>query len=102
MRRRAAGEWLGQLSNGTFLPLVALVAPMAEASAFPRTVAFRFYTLLLILGVSFYVIWGFLYGSWNLFVPDNAGVYAVFVIMVGFGIVGMLLYRKPLQPPPPQ
>ncbi len=72
---------------------------MAQASAFPRRVAFSFYTLLLLAGVSFYAIWGAIYSSWNILVPENAGVYAVTVIMVGFGIVGMLLYRKPLRPP---
>ncbi len=73
---------------------------MAEASAFPRRVAFGFYTLLLLLGVAFYMIWGVIYGSWNVFDRSNAGVYAVLVIMVGFGLVGMILYRKPAAPPP--
>ncbi len=72
---------------------------MAETSAFPRRVAFGFYTLLLLLGVAFYAVWGAIYSSWNIFDRSNAGVYAVFVIMVGFGIVGMILYRKPIPPP---
>jgi hypothetical protein len=71
---------------------------MAEASAFPRRVAFGFYTLILGAGIAFYVIWGALYSSWNMFTRDNAGVYAVTVIMVGFGVLGMLLYRRPIQP----
>ena len=72
---------------------------MAEAFAFPRRVAFAFYTLLLLGGVSFYFIWGAFFRSWNIFQPENAGVYTVTVIMVGFGVVGMLLYRKPIAPP---
>ena len=71
---------------------------MAEASAFPRRVAFGFYTLVLLTGIAFYVIWGAIYRSWNVFAPENAGVYAVTVITVGFGVVGMLLYRRPAQP----
>ncbi len=71
---------------------------MAEASAFPRRVAFGFYTLILLAGIAFYVIWGAIYSSWNMFVPENVGVYAVTVITVGFGILGMLLYRRPIKP----
>ena len=70
-----------------------------QASAFPRRVAFGFYTLLLLTGIAFYVLWGAIYSSWNVFAPENAGVYAVTVIMVGFGVVGMLLYRHPASPP---
>jgi hypothetical protein len=72
---------------------------MAEATAFPRRVAFSFYTLLLLGGVAFYLLWGAIYRSWNVFLPENAGVYAVTVVMVGLGVVGMLLYRKPIRPP---
>jgi len=71
---------------------------MVEASAFPRRVAFGFYALILLVGISFFVIWGALYQSWNIFAPNNAGVYAVTVITVGFGVVGMLLYRRPVKP----
>ncbi|OGS47530.1 MAG: hypothetical protein A3K66_07325 [Euryarchaeota archaeon RBG_16_67_27] len=65
---------------------------MAEV-AFPRKVAFAFYALLFLGGVIFYLAWGFAYGSWNLLATDWIGVYAVTVVLVGFGIVGMLLYR---------
>ena len=68
---------------------------MAAPSAIPRRVAFRFYALLLAAGVGFYAIWGAFYDSWSLFESRNAGAYAVTVVLVGFGIVGMLLYRKP-------
>ena len=89
---------MGHPSNGTFLPRRALGAPMAEASAFPRRVAFRFYAFLLLVGIAFYVIWGAIYSSWNMFRPENVGVYAVTVLTIGFGVVGMLLYRRPNPP----
>jgi len=62
--------------------------------AFPRKVAFWFYALAFLAGILFYVIWGVTYGSWNLFQQDWVGAYAVTVVLVGFGLVGMLLYRK--------
>ena len=67
---------------------------MAEV-AFPRAVAFWFYFLAFLAGVVFYLSWGLTYGSWNLFRPEWVGAYAVTVVLVGFGLVGMLLYRKP-------
>jgi len=60
---------------------------------FPHRVAFLFYLALFMAGVIFYLIWGFVYGSWNLFAADWIGAYAVTVILVGFGLVGMLLYK---------
>ncbi len=61
--------------------------------AFPKKAAFWFYALTFLAGIIFYLIWGFAYGSWNLFRPDWVGAYAVTVTLVGFGLVGMLLYR---------
>ena len=66
---------------------------MAEV-AFPKVVAFWFYALAFLSGILFYLIWGFTYGSWNLLRPEWVGAYAVTIVLVGFGIVGMLLYRK--------
>ncbi|TLZ41126.1 MAG: hypothetical protein E6K19_08935 [Methanobacteriota archaeon] len=65
---------------------------MAEV-AFPRAIAFWFYFLAFLGGIMFYVVWGISYGSWNLFRPEWVGAYAVTVILIGFGLVGMLLYR---------
>ena len=70
-----------------------MFAIVAEV-AFPRTVAFWFYALAFLAGILFYVIWGVSYGSWNVFQPEWVGAYAVTVVLVGFGLVGMLLYRK--------
>lgn len=62
--------------------------------AFPRAVAFWFYFFASLAGVVFYVAWGISYGSWNFLRSEWVGVYAVTVILIGFGLVGMLLYRK--------
>lgn len=66
---------------------------MAEEVRFPRPIAFAFYAVLFLAGIAFYLIWGFTYGAWNLFAADWIGAYAVTVTLVGFGIVGMLLYK---------
>ncbi len=58
-----------------------------------RKMAFGFYTFLLALGIIMYFGWGIFYGTWNLFERGNMGVYAVVIILVGFGLVGMLLYH---------
>jgi hypothetical protein len=68
---------------------------MAEESAFPRKVLFWVYAFLLSCGVILYVIFGVVFNEWNIFRPENSGLYAVFVLLVGFGLVGMLLYRRP-------
>lgn len=72
---------------------------MAEVP-FPRRIAFTFYLILFLAGIIFYLIWGILYGAWNILSADWIGAYSVTVVLVGFGIVGMLLYRSetPSQP----
>lgn len=59
-----------------------------------RKLAFMFYAFLLLLGVLFYLAWGIFFGTWNPFAEGNIGVYAVTIVLVGFGAVGMLLYYK--------
>jgi len=61
--------------------------------AFPRRIAFLFYSLVFIAGIAFYIAWGLTYGAWNLLAPDWIGAYAVTAILLGFGVVGMLLYK---------
>jgi len=61
---------------------------------FPRRVAFFFYLALFMAGIIFYLIWGIYYGAWNLFAADWIGAYAVTVVLLGFGVVGMLLYKE--------
>lgn len=73
---------------------------MAEVP-FPRSVAFWFYALTFLSGILFYFIWGLSYGSWDLLRPEWVGAYAVTVVLVGFGVVGMLLYRETPAAPAP-
>ncbi|MFO8110799.1 MAG: hypothetical protein R6U17_09835 [Thermoplasmata archaeon] len=45
------------------------------------------YALLAALGVAFYFSWSFAHGTWF-----DVGVYAVTVVLVGFGLIGFMLY----------
>lgn len=65
-----------------------------EARAFPKKVAFAFYAFLIVLGLLMYVGWGMYFGSWDLLAPQNIGVYSIVVILIGFGITGVLLYSR--------
>jgi hypothetical protein len=56
-------------------------------------IEFGLCVLLLVLGIVFYLWWGFSYGGWL----DN-GVYAVTITLVLFGLAGMLVTApKPIQ-----
>lgn len=59
-----------------------------------RTVVFYGYGFLLSVGVVLYVVWGILYNSWNIFAAENIGIYALVILMVVFGLTGMLLYGR--------
>ena len=59
----------------------------------PKKAMLAFYSALLALGLIIYISWGLMYGSWNFFARENLGMYAVTVILVGFGFVGILLYK---------
>ncbi|HEV8594508.1 MAG TPA: hypothetical protein VGR51_03165 [Thermoplasmata archaeon] len=75
---------------------------MADEPGFPRWIASGFYLLLILLGILFYFGWSLLYNTWDLTQPRNLGVYALTVVMLGFGVTGFLLYRKPrVKPEPP-
>lgn len=45
------------------------------------------YGLLAAMGIAFYISWSFMYGTWF-----DVGVYTVTAVMVGFGLIGFLLY----------
>ena len=47
-----------------------------------------FYLLLLVAGVILYLLWSIIYDAWL-----DIGLYSVVVLLVGFGLVGYLLYR---------
>lgn len=53
--------------------------------------------LVLAAGLTFYIAWGILYGSWNVFRRENLGVYAVTVVMVGFGLLGIIINNRKLK-----
>jgi hypothetical protein len=61
---------------------------MPEESRMPVVIPQVFYALLLMMGVGLYLGWGVLFNVW-----DDLGVYALSVILIGFGLVGFLLYR---------
>jgi MFS-type transporter involved in bile tolerance (Atg22 family) len=63
---------------------------MAE-SAFPRRVKTALSLLLIIGAFAMYWGWGLIYGSWNIFDSSNMGVYAIFVILLAFGVFGLIL-----------
>ena len=65
-----------------------------EARAFPKKVALAFYAFLVVLGILMYLGWGMYFGSWDLLAPQNIGVYSIVVILIGFGITGVLLYSR--------
>lgn len=65
---------------------------MAE-SAYPKKTIRIFSLLLIVTAILFYWIWGMSYGSWNLFTTENIGVYTIFIVLLGFGVLGYLLSR---------
>ena len=58
----------------------------------PKKYMLGIYSAFLALGLIIYISWGLMYGSWNFFARENLGMYAVTVILCGFGLVGILLY----------
>lgn len=66
---------------------------MAEVD-FPEKAQKGISILLIIGGVAMYLGWGIAYGSWNFFEPRYIGVYAIVVIMLLFGGLGLLLLKN--------
>ncbi len=51
-------------------------------------------SLLFIVGaVAFLVAWGVTYDGWNIFSSTYMGVYAIFMVMLAFGLLGLALYK---------
>jgi hypothetical protein len=46
-----------------------------------------FYLVLLVTGVILYLLWSLLFDAWT-----DLGLYSITMMMVGFGLVGYLLY----------
>jgi hypothetical protein len=65
-----------------------------EETAFPKKAKVAFSLLLIIGAISFYLGWGLYYNSWNIFEPTSMGVYAIFVVMLAFGLLGLLLTSR--------
>jgi hypothetical protein len=64
----------------------------AARKEIPAKVVMTFYGALLALGLSIYIGWGLMYGSWNIFDRSNLGIYSSTVLLCGFGLVGIVLY----------
>lgn len=65
---------------------------MAE-QAYPKKTLTIFSLLLIVAAVLFYWAWGVSYGSWNIFAGENMGVYSIFVVLLGLGVLGLLLVK---------
>jgi hypothetical protein len=65
------------------------MADEEETLEIPPIVPRVFYMVVLAAGVAFYVIWSALFDAWT-----DLAVYTISVIMIGFGILGTLLYSS--------
>lgn len=65
---------------------------MAE-QAYPKRTIKVFSSLLIVTAVIFYWVWGAAYDSWNIFAAENMGVYSIFIVLLGFGILGLLVAK---------
>lgn len=66
-----------------------------EAAEFQRKIVFALSVLVLIAGISVYWAWGLMYDTWYPFNSGNIGIYTIYVPMIVFGVLGLLLTRKP-------
>ena len=48
-----------------------------------------FYYFLIPLALAFWIGWGFKFGVWF-----DIGLYAVLIVMIGFGLIGGFVYGK--------
>ena len=55
----------------------------------PPSIPRLFYTFLLAVGIVLYIGWVLAYG-----VAFDVGLYAICVLIIGFGLTGMLLYSQ--------
>jgi hypothetical protein len=55
----------------------------------PNFIALLFYTVMLLAGMVLYFGWSILYGTWA-----DPGIYSIAIVLVGFGLLGVLLYGK--------
>jgi hypothetical protein len=64
------------------------------ASEFQRKAVVAFYAGLLMAGIIIYWVWGVLYDTWNPFTRGNIGIYTIYILLIAFGVIGLILYRK--------
>ena len=65
-----------------------------EGSDFPRKAQMAISVLLIVAGFAMYWAWGLIYGSWNIFEKEFIGVYTIVVVLIVFGVLGLLLSYK--------
>lgn len=73
---------------------ILLMPEENEISESDQRVYFFLSALILVMGIIIYVSWGLIYGSWNVFERTNLGIYALTVVICGFGILGLILNYK--------
>ena len=64
-----------------------------EENAFPKKIQMGMSVLLLISGIALYLAWGIGFGGWNFIDVKYIGLYSLVIVMVLFGIFGILLTR---------
>jgi len=60
---------------------------------FPQKAIKALSLLMIFGGIGIYVGWGIIYGSWNIIESKFIPLFAIMVIMVLFGILGILLNK---------
>ncbi len=69
------------------------MALLMEENAFPKKIQMGISALLLIGGIALYIAWGIGFNGWNFFDQKFIGLYALVIVMVLFGVFGILLTR---------
>ena len=65
-----------------------------ENEGTPRKLIALFYLIVLAGGIALYVAWGMMYNSWNILEITHIAIYSFFIVMVGAGTAGLLLYGR--------
>ena len=65
-----------------------------EGSNLARNVKLFVSIALIFLGFVMFYGWGLMYGSWNIFAKEYIGVYAIVIVLVLAGVVGLLLTAR--------
>ena len=68
--------------------------PEQQSSDSARKFYYVISLVLIVLGIAFYWSWGLMFGIWSPLEAEGIGAYAITVLMIGFGLVGVLLNRK--------